>query len=51
MGEVYHRDPLLDELMRLNQRIKNNESNPNWTQEMLNILMTARNDLARLCGQ
>lgn len=36
---------LIPELTRLNQRYENVKNNPNWTEEMLNILITAQKDL------
>lgn len=39
------------ELQRLNQRYETVKSNPNWTEDMLLILITAQYDLAALCAE
>ena len=44
-------DPIKLELIRLNQRYELNKINPNWTEQMLQILITAQSDLAALCGR
>ena len=39
----------VDELVRLNERYESVKTDPNWTEEMLNILITAQFDLAKMC--